>query len=192
MITLLSAVQPRGTPLARRAQRQRRTCSSPIHGKTDYARSGSRFISPRILHAGLPVGFMPCARRPRRSVRRAGGGTGPSNISQLATVNGTPNGTTVQVQIDSSSPLAAVGGAALVRSSSGLLLVARTGDQAFTALTSTCTHQTCTISGFDGTDYVCPCHGSRFTTSGRVVNGPAAAPLRTFNTVFANNVLTIG
>jgi len=121
-----------------------------------------------------------------------GGGTGPSNIPQLATVNGTPNGTTVQVQIDSSSPLAAVGGAALVRSSSGLLLVARTGDQAFTALTSTCTHQTCTISGFDGTDYVCPCHGSRFTTSGRVVNGPAAAPLRTFNTVFANNVLTIG
>jgi len=70
MITLLSAVQPRGTPLARRAQRQRRTCSSPIHGKTDYARSGSRFISPRILHAGLPGGFMPCARRPRRSVRR--------------------------------------------------------------------------------------------------------------------------
>jgi Rieske Fe-S protein len=120
------------------------------------------------------------------------GGTGPSNIPQLATVNGTANGTTVQVQIDSSSPLAAAGGAALVRSSSGLFLVARTGDQAFTALTSTCTHQTCTISGFDGTDYVCPCHGSRFTTSGRVVNGPAAAPLRTFNTAFANNVLTIG
>src|SRR6476646_5597076 len=122
----------------------------------------------------------------------SGGGTGPSNIPQLSTVNGTPNGTAVQVQIDSSSPLAAVGSAAMVRSSSGLFLVARTGDQTFTALTSTCTHQTCTITGFDGTDFVCPCHGSRFTTSGRVVNGPASAPLRTFNTAFANNVLTIG
>lgn len=121
-----------------------------------------------------------------------GSGSGPSNISQLATVNGTASGSTVQVQIDSSSPLAAVGGAALVRSSSGLFLVARTGDQTFTALTSTCTHQTCTITGFDGSDFVCPCHGSRFTTSGRVVNGPAPAPLRTFSTAFANNVLTIG
>jgi cytochrome b6-f complex iron-sulfur subunit len=121
-----------------------------------------------------------------------GGGIGPSNIPQLPTINGTASGSTVQVQIDSSSPLAAVGGAGLVRSSSGLFLVARTGDQTFTALTSTCTHQTCTITGFDGTDYVCPCHGSRFTTSGRVVNGPAPAPLRTFNTAFANNVLTIG
>jgi Rieske Fe-S protein len=121
-----------------------------------------------------------------------GAGTGPSNISQLPTVNGTAIGSTVQVQIDSSSPLAAVGGAALVRSSSGYVLVARTGDQAFTALTSICTHQTCTIDGWDGSGYVCPCHGSRFTTSGRVVNGPAPAPLRSFNTAFANNVLTIG
>jgi Rieske Fe-S protein len=120
------------------------------------------------------------------------GGVGPSNIPQLSTVTGTVSAGTVQVPIDSASPLAAVGGVALVRSSSGLFLVARTGDQTFTALTSTCTHQTCTITGFDGTNYVCPCHGSRFTTSGRVVNGPAAAPLRTFTTAFANNVLTIG
>ena len=121
-----------------------------------------------------------------------GGGTAPSNFSQLPTINGAVAGSTVQVQVDSSSPLATVGSAAMVRSSAGLFLVARSGDQTFTALTSTCTHQTCTINGFDGSNYVCPCHGSRFTTSGRVVNGPANAPLRTFNTAFANNVLTIG
>ena len=121
-----------------------------------------------------------------------GGGFGPSNFAQLSTVNGTASGSTVQVTVDSASPLATVGNAALVRSSSGLFLVARTGDSSFTALTSTCTHQTCTITGFDGGNYICPCHGSRFTTSGRVVNGPASAPLRTFNTSFSNNVLTIG
>src|SRR3954470_13382742 len=121
-----------------------------------------------------------------------GGGSGPSNVPQLATVNGTVSGSTVQVTIDAASPLAAAGGAALVRSSSGLFLVARTGDQSFAALTSTCTHDTCTVTGFDGGNYVCPCHGSRFTTTGRVVNGPAPAPLRSFNTSFSNNVLTIG
>jgi len=121
-----------------------------------------------------------------------GGGIGPSNVPQLSLVNGTASGSTVQVTIDSASPLATVGNAALVRSSAGLFLVARTGDQSFVSLTSTCTHETCTITGFDGGNYICPCHGSRFTTGGRVVNGPAAAPLRTFNTTFSNNVLTIG
>src|SRR2546421_6472592 len=45
-----------------------------------------------------------------------GGGTGPSNVPQLSTVNGTTSGSSVQVTIDSASPLATVGNAALVRS----------------------------------------------------------------------------
>jgi len=52
-------------------------------------------------------------------------------------------------------------------------------------------HEACTITGFDNTNYVCPCYGSKFTTAGRVINGPANARLRTFATPFANNVLTI-
>ena len=120
-----------------------------------------------------------------------GGGTGPSNVPQLSIVNGSVSGSAVVVQIDSASPLATLGGAAQVRSSGGVFLVSRTGQETFTALTSTCTHDTCTITGFDSSNYVCPCHGSRFTTSGRVVNGPANAPLRSFVTQFSNNVLTI-
>jgi cytochrome b6-f complex iron-sulfur subunit len=120
-----------------------------------------------------------------------GGGSSPSNVPQLSVINGNVSGSTVVVQIDSSSPLAPVGGAAMVRSSGGLFLVARTGQETFSALTSTCTHQACTITGFDSTNFVCPCHGSRFSPSGRVLNGPANAPLRTFSTQFSNNVLTI-
>jgi cytochrome b6-f complex iron-sulfur subunit len=120
-----------------------------------------------------------------------GGGSSPSNVPQLSVVNGSVSGNTVVVQIDSSSPLAAVGGAAMVRSSGGAFLVARTGPESFSALTTVCTHETCTITGFDSANYVCPCHGSKFTTTGRVVNGPANAPLRSFATVFANNVLAI-
>jgi len=124
-----------------------------------------------------------------------GGGSGPSALQltapQLAVINGNTSGNSVVVQIDSSSPLAAVGGAAMVRSSGGSFLVSRTAQETFTALTSTCTHEACTITGFDNTNYVCPCHGSMFTTAGRVVMGPATAPLRTFATQFSNNVLTI-
>lgn len=120
-----------------------------------------------------------------------GGGSSPSNVPQLSTVSGAVTGNAVVVQIDSASPLATVGSAAQVRSSGGAFLVSRTGQDTFTALTSTCTHEACTITGFDNSNYVCPCHGSRFTTGGRVINGPASAPLRSFPTVFANNVLTI-
>jgi len=120
-----------------------------------------------------------------------GGGSSPSNVPQLSIVNGNVSGSAVVVQIDSTSPLAAAGGAAMVRSSGGSFLVSRTGQETFTALTSTCTHETCTITGFDNANYVCPCHGSKFTTAGRVINGPASAPLRTFATQFSNNVLTI-
>src|SRR5438128_1517985 len=120
-----------------------------------------------------------------------GGGSSPSNVPQLSTVSGSVSGSTVVVQIDSASPLATVGGAAQVRSSGGVFLVARTAQETFTALTSVCTHQTCEVSGFDGSAFVCPCHGSRFNTSGRVLMGPASAPLRTFATQFANSVLTI-
>jgi cytochrome b6-f complex iron-sulfur subunit len=125
-----------------------------------------------------------------------GGGSGPSNVlqltaPQLAVINGSTSGNTAIVQIDSTSPLAAIGGAAMVRSSGGSFLVSRTGQETFAALTSTCTHEACTITGFDNANYVCPCHGSMFTTAGRVVMGPATAPLRTFATQFSNNVLTI-
>ena len=120
-----------------------------------------------------------------------GGESGPSNVPQLSVIDGNISGSPVAVQIDSTSPLAAVGGAAMVRSSGGSFLVSRTAQETFTALTSTCTHEACTITGFDNTNYVCPCHGSKFTTAGRVINGLANSPLRTFATQFSSKVLTI-
>jgi Rieske Fe-S protein len=59
------------------------------------------------------------------------------------------------------------------------------------ALTANCTHQACVVSASTGSSFVCPCHGSEFDTSGRVIVGPAVAPLSQFPTQFANNTLTI-
>jgi Rieske Fe-S protein len=49
---------------------------------------------------------------------------------------------------------------------------------AFAAVTAVCTHEVCTINGISGSIYVCPCHGSQFSATGGVVQGPAARPLR--------------
>ena len=87
--------------------------------------------------------------------------------------------------------LAAAGSAALVTSAAGNVLVARTAADAFMALTATCTHEGCAITGFSGQSYVCPCHGSQFDTTGRVLNGPATRSLRQYQTQFASGVLTI-
>ena len=47
-----------------------------------------------------------------------------------------------------------------------------------------CTHEGCPL-GWNPTQHLirCPCHGSAFDTYGRVVNGPAAAPLTRLETV---------
>jgi cytochrome b6-f complex iron-sulfur subunit len=120
-----------------------------------------------------------------------GSPTGPGSAPALPTVNASASGGAVAIIIDSTSPLANVGSAALVQTGSGNFLVSRTAQETFTALTAVCTHEACTITGFQSPTFVCPCHGSEFTTSGSVARGPASAPLRQFSTRFAGNTLTI-
>jgi len=117
----------------------------------------------------------------------SGNPSGPSSSApSLTTVNGTVN-----VTVDAASPLATVGGAAFVQSSSGNFLVSRTAQDTFVALTAICTHEQCNVSGFQSSRYVCPCHGSQYTTTGAVVQGPATRALQQFATRFANNIVTI-
>jgi Rieske Fe-S protein len=115
------------------------------------------------------------------------------NAANLATVQGTLANGSITVTVDSSSPLANVGSAALVQYPGGVLLAAHTAQSSFTALSSICTHQGCQISNYDSgsKNFVCLCHGSQFTTSGQVSQGPAGSPLAQHATSFVNNQLTI-
>jgi cytochrome b6-f complex iron-sulfur subunit len=112
--------------------------------------------------------------------------------SPLAALTGAITNGKLTLSIADGSPLASPGGMALVTSPAGIFLVTRTSATAFLAVTAQCTHQACVVSNGTGTSYVCPCHGSEFDTSGRVIVGPASAPLQQFQTQFASNVLTIG
>jgi Rieske Fe-S protein len=117
------------------------------------------------------------------------GGGGGGGTSILPTLTG--QFANSRVQVTTTSALANVDSAALVESIAGLFLVARTSATTFTAIDATCTHEGCTVNGLNGAIYVCPCHGSRYNRNGQVVNGPAKAALRQYNTSFANDVLTI-
>jgi cytochrome b6-f complex iron-sulfur subunit len=124
-----------------------------------------------------------------------GGGSSPTSpggggAAYLPIVSGTASGSTITVTV-TGTPLATAGTLALVRTSAGEVLVARTGADTFMALSATCTHQACEITAYSGQDFLCPCHGSQFDTSGQVVQGPAFVPLPQFHTQWANDVLTI-
>jgi len=114
-----------------------------------------------------------------------------SNAPALPVLNGTVTNGTLVVSIDAASPLASVGGAALMQTAGANFLLARTAQDTFKALTATCTHEGCTVTGFSSPLFVCPCHGSEFNASGGVARGPASSPLRAFPTQFADNVLTV-
>jgi Rieske Fe-S protein len=116
-----------------------------------------------------------------------GGGSGPSPLGRLM---GTFTGANVRVNT-AGSALETVGGAVLVESIAGVFLVARTDANAFVAIEAVCTHEGCTITGVEGTIYVCPCHGSRYDRSGRVVAGPARSSLRQYATSAADGIVTI-
>jgi len=123
-----------------------------------------------------------------------GGADTPTSPSSRAVALGVSpgryTGSGVEVAV-AGSALAGVGGAVLVQSVAGVFLLARTSEAAFSAVDAVCSHQSCTVTGADGTAYVCPCHGSRYDRNGRVLGGPATAALRQFPTAFASGVVTI-
>lgn len=65
-----------------------------------------------------------------------------------------------------------------------------TGERQYAAVSPVCTHLGCTVE-IQGTHLVCPCHGSTYERTGRVVRGPAERPLRRFAANVRNDVLVI-
>lgn len=121
-----------------------------------------------------------------------GSPTGPSGGSarDLNVIQGQFANARVRVTT-AGTPLANVGGTARVESNAGLFLVSRTSDTTFTVIDGVCTHEGCTITGATATQFVCPCHGSRYSLAGQVQEGPARANLRQYASTFADGVVSI-
>jgi cytochrome b6-f complex iron-sulfur subunit len=94
---------------------------------------------------------------------------------------------TIDLDDDKYSTLGGAGGWV---QESGLIII-NTGS-GYIALSSACTHQGCTVSyNHSSGELPCPCHGSKFSTSGSVLQGPAETPLKTYEVQQEDDVLTI-
>lgn len=101
----------------------------------------------------------------------------------------TISGNTISIDLTSQSRLASSGGWLLIQNAR--TLVANVNGS-YVAMTSVCTHSGCFDSWtFANNRFTCTCHGSVFDPSGRVLQGPAAAPLQQFTTTISGNTLTI-
>ena len=104
-----------------------------------------------------------------------GGGTNSGNI-------------TIDLSNASYSALNTAGGSMIIQG----IIIANSGGGSYIALSSVCTHQGCTVGyNLSANNFPCPCHGSLFSSSGTVINGPAASPLKSYTVNKAGNILTI-
>ena len=81
------------------------------------------------------------------------------------------------------APMALAADLPLGLSVAGTAIVHRHADGSVQAWAARCTHLGCRLDRVIDGEVVCPCHGSRFDASGRVLAGPATQPLRPLRVV---------
>jgi len=102
--------------------------------------------------------------------------------------NNNTGGITVDLNDPAYAALKTVGGYAY----KGEIIVIRSTETVYLALSKVCTHSGCTVTyNSSSKDVPCPCHGSKFNTEGTVLNGPAASPLKKYDVKLNSNILTI-
>jgi cytochrome b6-f complex iron-sulfur subunit len=102
--------------------------------------------------------------------------------------NGNGNDITIDLTDSKFDDLDTVGGYVYY----GSMIIFRTGENSYKALSKKCTHQGCDVTyDHSSGDVPCPCHGSVYTTSGVVTNGPAMNNLQSYSVVKNGDTLTI-
>lgn len=132
------------------------------------------------------------AALPRRALLGGAGAVAATAVlaacgtSADVTVDGAPGGESAATTTAPPGPDAEVvaavadvpvGGAVMIEGKRLVVSQPVAGD--FHAFVAICTHSGCNISGVEGDEIVCNCHGSRFRLDGTVAQGPAKRPLKT-------------
>lgn len=129
-----------------------------------------------------------CVSR-REFLARSAGGAALVVLAACANGPTVPKSGHLVITVASFSGLATVGRLVKVGDSHA---VKRTGAATFEAYSMFCTHAGCETF-LSGQQFQCPCHGSVFSNTGAVLQGPASRPLNVLPTSYdaATDTLTI-
>jgi len=109
-------------------------------------------------------------------------GPGPGNGNPI------PDGLTIDLTSQEFSALQTVGGYTYKSN----VIIIRSGENQYMAFSSICTHEGCTVTySHAGSNLPCPCHGSVFSNSGSVLQGPATAALKKYSVTISGNTIII-
>jgi len=116
-----------------------------------------------------------------------------TGCSKDSSIPGTPGGTgsgniTIDLTLPAYAALNTPGGSIVTKG----IIVANSGNNVFLALDSVCTHQGCTIGyNLASNTFPCPCHGSVYSTTGSILNGPTTIPLKAYPVSKSGNIITV-
>ena len=112
--------------------------------------------------------------------------------SKSSSGGGTSGAVSANFTIDLASNLTTVGSSLVSNGVIVVRLAAGNVPASFTAVQVACTHEGTAI-GYNASagKFICPNHGSTFSTTGAVTLGPAATSLKTYNVAIAGNIMTI-
>ncbi|CUU08498.1 cytochrome b6-f complex iron-sulfur subunit [Candidatus Thermokryptus mobilis] len=99
-----------------------------------------------------------------------------------------PQDKTFTIKLREHPELSQVGGFKTFTVNSTPIIVFRTGQTTFKALSLICTHQGCTVNWVNSSmQFQCPCHGSKFDKDGNVIQGPASKNLQSYRTEYKSD-----
>ena len=127
------------------------------------------------IASSLPVAIAACSNKTATAPNETAANS-PSSSGNAARADGFQTVGTVTA-LDQKGQLADQ------KAVAGPLLVVRNPDKPDTlaAVNSSCTHKGCLVEWqADQKIFFCPCHDSKFATDGKVLQGPATEPLKTY------------
>lgn len=123
-----------------------------------------------------------CSKSAGGSNGGSGGGPGP----------GGGGGVSANFTVDLGTSLLTVGSSLVQNGVIVARLAAGNTAASFTAVQVACTHEGTAINfNPSGNNFVCPNHGSVFTSSGTVTTGPAINSLKQYTITVSGNVMTV-
>lgn len=110
----------------------------------------------------------------------------------LQTYRVVPHNGTITLSLSTYPELQTVGGGISLSVPQGEdpILLVRSGNESFAALSPVCMHLGCTVRK-ESMFFRCPCHGSTYTLEGEVVRGPAQRSLQRYPVLVSEDTIMI-